>query len=103
VIYSFLERTHKILRFDSALPRDVSSLQSWASANGCISRDETEYLEYEQELASLLSFNDRGIKEVEDWVENLFIRYYKGFRAVDICNNPYFVRQIADRDVDSSA
>jgi hypothetical protein len=70
------------MSFNCALPRDVLSLQNWTEGTGCISREETEYLEHERELISLAPPGDNAMKQLEDWVEDQFVRHYKGFRAV---------------------
>ena len=81
---SFLDRTYKILSFDHAPTRDVLSLQNWVDGTGCLSREETEYLKQGQELMSLAPPSDGAMKQFEDWVEDLFIRYYKDFRTVGL-------------------
>jgi hypothetical protein len=70
------------MSFNCALPRDVLSLQNWVEGTGCLSREETEYLENERELISLAPPGDKAMKQLEDWVEDQFVRHYKGFRAV---------------------
>ena len=62
----------------------MSSLQNWVDGTGCLSREETQYLEHEHEheLITLASPNDTAMKQLEDWVEDLFVRRYKGFREV---------------------
>ena len=62
--------------------RDVASLQSWLERTGCVHEDETSYLDQENELVSLASSSDLAMKQLEDWIEDRLIRYYKGFRAV---------------------
>ena len=77
-----LERTQKIMSLDHALSRDVTSLRNWVNGNGCLNREETEYLAHEQELVRLASSKDGATKQFEDWVEDLCVRYCKSFRAV---------------------
>ncbi|KAI1141534.1 hypothetical protein F5Y05DRAFT_410091 [Hypoxylon sp. FL0543] len=87
----FVERTCKILSLRHALPRDVSSLEKWLRAKGCISRSERKFLENKLELASLASSNDSALKQLEDWVEDILIDHYKGFRALpqhDLSTDP---------------
>lgn len=76
------------MSFNSALPRDVLSLQNWVEGTGCLSRDETKYLEHERELFSLAPPGDNAMKQLEDWVEGQLICHYKDFRAVCL-NNPH--------------
>jgi hypothetical protein len=60
----------------------VSSLQNWTDGTGCISANETEYLHHKSGLIGLGSSSDSAGKQLEDWVEDLVIHRYKGFRAV---------------------
>ncbi|KAH8896959.1 hypothetical protein GQ53DRAFT_890544, partial [Thozetella sp. PMI_491] len=78
---SFVKDTHQILQLGAAAPRSVSSLRRWLDAKGCIVRPERRYIHHERELMTLASSNDGAMKTLEDWVEDLFIDYYKGFRA----------------------
>ncbi|KAI1303464.1 hypothetical protein F5Y03DRAFT_186238 [Xylaria venustula] len=77
---TLLEGTHKILSLNRAQPRDITSLRNWTNGTSSISRDETAYLEHEGELISLAFCKDGATKKLEDWVEDLFVRRYKGFR-----------------------
>ncbi|KAH8895992.1 hypothetical protein GQ53DRAFT_779302 [Thozetella sp. PMI_491] len=85
---SFVERTSKMLSLRPALSRDVSSLQKWLRAKGCISRSERKYLDNHLELTSLAYSNDSALRQLEDWIEDLFIDYYKGFRTHDLSTDP---------------
>lgn len=77
----FLEQTHRVLAYGRALPRDVSSLRNWMK-NGSLSRDERKYLDSEQDLINLTSPSDAARKNLEDWVEDLLVDHWKGFRSV---------------------
>ncbi|KAI0419438.1 hypothetical protein F5X98DRAFT_335120 [Xylaria grammica] len=79
---SLLQGTHKILAIDSALPRDVLSLQHWVNGTGCLCRKETEYLDHKSELISLAPSSDRAAKRLEDWVEDSLVRRFKPFKKV---------------------
>ncbi|KIW80557.1 hypothetical protein Z517_07173 [Fonsecaea pedrosoi CBS 271.37] len=74
------ERTHKMLSLPSAEQRDVESLQMWLDGNRCLARKETAYLAQDKELVSLAPVTDRGIMQLEAWVEDMLIRFYRGFR-----------------------
>ncbi len=65
------------MSFNHALPRDVMSLQNWVEGTGCLSREETKYLEHERELFSLVPPGDNTMKQLEDWVEDQLVRHYK--------------------------
>ncbi|KAI1120330.1 hypothetical protein F5Y10DRAFT_273172 [Nemania abortiva] len=77
----FLEKTHRILGYNRALSRDVSSLRNWMK-NGSLSRDERKYLDHEQDLINLASSSDAARKNLEDWVEDLVVDNWKGFRSI---------------------
>ncbi|PMD31747.1 hypothetical protein L207DRAFT_572531 [Hyaloscypha variabilis F] len=77
---SFLEKTHQILNYSRALPRDVSSLRNWMM-NGSLSRDERRYLDQQQDLVNLGSSSDAARKNVENWVEDLLVDNWEGFRS----------------------
>ena len=62
--------------------RDVISLRNWLDDTGCVNADETSYLERENDLVSLASSGDLAMKQLEDWIEDGLVRYYKGFREV---------------------
>ncbi|KAF3762741.1 hypothetical protein M406DRAFT_357578 [Cryphonectria parasitica EP155] len=76
----FLNRCQKTLSYSHANPRDVASLQNWLDGTGCINEDETSYLDTRSDLVSLTSSSDLAMKQLEDWVEDQLIQYYRGFR-----------------------
>ena len=55
-----------MLSFDSARQRETLSLQNWNNDNACLARDETAYLNYNQDLVTLSSSNDRAIAKLQD-------------------------------------
>ncbi|KAJ3577751.1 hypothetical protein NPX13_g2818 [Xylaria arbuscula] len=86
----FIERTHRMLSFASAQPRDVESLRNWLGGTGCLAREETEYLT-SPELMSLAPAVDTATTKLEAWIEDKLIRHYHGFRKGtfhDISNDP---------------
>ena len=78
----FVERTSRILRLQSAKGRDVASLQNWVEATGCLAREETAYLAYHSDLASLAPVGDSAVLQLETWVEDKLVQYWQGFRNV---------------------
>jgi hypothetical protein len=73
-----------MLGYETAKPRDVLSLQNWVNGNACLAREETAYLTYCKELLSVASSDDGAVTRLESWVEDILIRFYKGFRKVGI-------------------
>src|SRR5271156_3068260 len=64
--------------------RTITSLQNWVHGNGCIAREEIEYLNYPRELVELGSERRGATNKIESWVEDKLIRFCKGFRKVRI-------------------
>ncbi|PFH63160.1 hypothetical protein XA68_17269 [Ophiocordyceps unilateralis] len=85
----FAERTYRSLSFAPAHQRDVESLQNWLSGTGCLAREETAYLTYGEELASLAPEHDSAVMGIEAWVESQLIRFYRGFRNADKSLEPF--------------
>ncbi|KIW19097.1 hypothetical protein PV08_03389 [Exophiala spinifera] len=78
----FVERTSRMLSSRLAGSRARVSLQNWVSSNGCIAREETEYLQYARDLISLAPAKDGAMASLESRVEDIFIRFFKGFLQV---------------------
>ena len=62
--------------------KDVQSLQNWLDGTGCLAREETEYLTHQRELVSLAPAGDSALLQLEAWIEDNLIRFYRGFRKV---------------------
>lgn len=71
-----------MLSLDTAEARDIESLRNWSDGTGCIAREETAYLAHSRELASLAPSKDSALLKLEIWVEDVLIRFYRGFRDV---------------------
>jgi len=52
------------------------------TGNGCISREETEFLQHANDLVELKLSGDGVATKLEAAVEDLLIRFWKGFREV---------------------
>jgi hypothetical protein len=78
----FVERTSRMLRLQPAEGREISSLQNWVEATGCLAREETAYLAYRSDLASLAPAVDNAVLQLETWVEDKLVQYWQGFRSV---------------------
>jgi hypothetical protein len=77
-----VDRCRQTLSCSRANTRDIASLQNWLGSTGSVNKDEISYLDQENELVSLASSGDLAMKQLEDWIEDRLIKYYKGFRAV---------------------
>jgi hypothetical protein len=52
--------------------RDVSNLQNWLNSNGCIAREEMQYLSHKHDLTGLGSFSvDRAVSRLQGPIEDL--------------------------------
>jgi hypothetical protein len=79
-----VERSYRCFRLQEAAKRDVTSLQNWLDGTGCISRDETAFLDKEGDLASLASPPDEAIASFEPLIEQIVMRLCKLFKKVSI-------------------
>lgn len=77
-----------MLNFGPARRRDVESLQNWLDGTGCLAREEAAYLTHHRELVSLAPAGDNAIIQLEAWVEDKLIRFYRGFRKVRESRRP---------------
>ena len=85
---SLVERNHRMLGFENAKYRHISSLQSWLEGNGCIARAETAYLQQGEDLVTLTSTSDNALDQLEAWIEHAMIWISKNSRIVR--NHPSF-------------
>ncbi|KAK4208936.1 hypothetical protein QBC37DRAFT_451551 [Rhypophila decipiens] len=69
-----------MLSYSRASSRDLASLRNWLDDTGCLSEDETVYLDRENDLVSLASSGDHAMKQIEDWIEDKVIDNYGDFR-----------------------
>ena len=70
----------RMLQFEGAMSRDITSLRNWLEGNGCISRAETAYLDHDQDLFSLAPPADSASFRFEAWVEDMLSQWLPGFR-----------------------
>jgi hypothetical protein len=76
----FVERLSRSLSYGTAQEREVQSLRNWVNNKGCLSRNETAYLANTRELMCLAHPADSAMNWLENLVEDMLIRFYKGFR-----------------------
>lgn len=82
ILDSLTKRGHEALGMETARSRFVLGLQNWINGNGCLARDETEYLKYRNDLLSIATADDGAVMKMESWVVNALIRWYKRFHQV---------------------
>lgn len=73
-IDALIERNYRILKLETARPRNVMSLQNWINGNGCVAREETAYLARSEELASVADTDDTVMTWLETIVEDSLTR-----------------------------
>jgi hypothetical protein len=73
---------NKMLGYEIAKPRDVLSLQNWVSGTACLARDETAYLTHCEDLISVASSGDGMAEQLENWVEDILVRFGSCFGKV---------------------
>lgn len=78
----FAESTYRMMNLSLAQQRDVKSLQNWLDGSGNVARAERSYLLHHRELVSLTPAEDSAIAQLEVWVEDRFIQWWRGFRKV---------------------
>jgi hypothetical protein len=75
-----LDRSQKVLLFESPLPLHVSSIENWLEGNGCIARDETKFLDHEDDLLTIAPVEDGVLR----WLELLVSASLAFFRKVGL-------------------
>ena len=66
--------------------------------NGCLARDETAYLSHRHELVHLAPVVDSAVLQLETWVEDRLIRYWRSFRNVRRPWTPVLGVCLADKE-----
>lgn len=77
MVDALIERNHRILGLEAASPRDVSNLRNWVDGNACLARQETAYLTRDEDLLTVAPSRDRSVMNVEAWVEDCLIRFFR--------------------------
>ncbi|PYH47505.1 uncharacterized protein BP01DRAFT_217289 [Aspergillus saccharolyticus JOP 1030-1] len=75
---NLIERTARINAFCPAPGRDTTSLQNWINGTGSIARAESRYLA-ENDLFTLKSSDDGPLLRLEEHLESLFTKLFRGF------------------------
>ncbi|KEF52909.1 uncharacterized protein A1O9_10815 [Exophiala aquamarina CBS 119918] len=86
VLDSMVERNRQILALETAKTRDISSLKHWVEGNACIAREETAYLLQPKDLLSTVPVSDDAVAQVEAWLEDKIIHWWKDFRELPFHN-----------------
>ena len=71
-----------MLKYELAKPKAILSLQNWVNGNGCLAREETAYLEQNNELIRVHTSDDGAIERLETWIDNKLIQIYNLFGKV---------------------
>ncbi|MCJ1307053.1 mitochondrial import inner membrane translocase subunit TIM14 [Agyrium rufum] len=68
-----MDRNRKAFSFPTAAARDVESLQRWVDSKGCLARNETTFLEHNDDLVNLVGPPDNAVAQVEPLIEDILI------------------------------
>ena len=83
-----MERCRQALSYSPASSRDVTSLCNWLEEMGCLSEEESLYLNRVRDLVSLASSRDVAMNSMEAWVEDRLVQFCCGFRTVSrVCQS----------------
>lgn len=77
---NLLAGQRRVLDFQAAPQRALSSVRNWVDGNGCIARDETAYLGTFDDLLSIASPSDHATSWIEALVEDGSIFLGRRFR-----------------------
>ena len=86
-----------MLSISPAQARDVQSLQNWIENTGSIPRVEALYLTHSKELMSLGFVGDNAMRQLEEWVEDKFISYWKDYRKACLRTRTYSANRATER------
>jgi hypothetical protein len=75
-----MKRCRRVLAFDSPVSQHVTSLRNWLKGNGCIAREETEFLDRGIDLLTVSSPDDG----IVSWLERFVFRSLVFFGKVSI-------------------
>jgi hypothetical protein len=75
-----MKRCRRVLAFDSPASQHVTSLRNWLKGNGCIAREETEFLDRGIDLLTVSSPDDG----IVSWLERFVFRSLVFFGKVSI-------------------
>ena len=77
-----IERSHRVFALQDASVRDIGSIQNWIEGTGCVAREETAFLEREDDLVNLASPRDYAIASLEPVIETIVMYLCKWFKRV---------------------
>lgn len=82
-----IERSHRVFALQDAPMRDIDSIQNWFAGNGCIAREESAFLEREDDLLNLASSRDYAIARLEPLIELITMFLCKLLKKVKPTHN----------------
>jgi hypothetical protein len=77
-----IERSYRVFALPDAPERDIGSIQNWIEGTGCIARDESAFLEKENDLFNLASPRDYAIANLEPVIETIVMYFCKWLKKV---------------------
>ncbi|KAI2464030.1 hypothetical protein F4781DRAFT_440014 [Annulohypoxylon bovei var. microspora] len=73
-----MDRSRRMLSFESPLSQHVSSIENWLDGNGCIAREETQFLSHEDDLLTVGPLDDGVLHWLETVVTTCLALFSKG-------------------------
>ncbi|KAF2184808.1 hypothetical protein K469DRAFT_708576 [Zopfia rhizophila CBS 207.26] len=77
-----LVQNHRVLSLPSAKQRDLNNLKKWIKGTASISRQESAYLESEEDLINLTGSRDIALTFVEDLIGDCIFVIERGIRRI---------------------
>jgi hypothetical protein len=77
-----IERNCRVFALQDAPKRDIGSIQNWIEGTGCIARDESAFLEKENDIVNLASPRDYAIANLEPVIETIVMYFCKWLKKV---------------------
>lgn len=90
---AIVKRTSEILALPPARDKYIKSLQNWLGFTGCISRDETSFLDKNNLLTTSNSGEDT-LAIIESKVEELFVYFHERMSKVNLPDSCYYITKL---------
>lgn len=84
MIDGLLQRNSKAFSYSKATIRDVRSLRRWVEGTGCLARDETTFLDHQEDLVNIVGPFDHAAVQVEPLVEESLVYLASLFHVVSL-------------------
>ncbi|RAH47766.1 uncharacterized protein BO95DRAFT_430108 [Aspergillus brunneoviolaceus CBS 621.78] len=93
---TMLQQSQWVQSLSDSSARDIQSLQNWVQGTGCIAREEREYLDHGQDLASLVTPPDIAVERTLPLLEDFLCFLQRTSRRVCIALAHVFILLIME-------